>query len=545
MYTVLPQNSCYNGLMHKWAEDEIKKLVSYYEQGVNPTDIAKELGIKTQSVKYKAHALGITKKYKYDFKDFVTIFREVHGDKYDYSEFNYVDRNTKGKIFCKKCNEYFLQRPHGHRAGRGCPVCAQNSRNKKQTMTTEGFMDEAVKVHGDKYDYSRVEYRKSNIKVLIFCKTHGYFNMRPNVHLRGQGCPSCGVESRIQKQTYDQSLFLELSRELHGDTYDYSKVLYGGSKTKVTIVCSKHGEFLQTPDLHINGKAGCPKCKIPYLHRQLVHFIENLGVTANINDRSVLSGKELDIYIPEKNLAIEINGLYWHRHENLKDRYYHNTKFKECEKLGIKLIQFWGVDLKNKTEIAKSMVLANLKMINNRVFARKCSIKNISQKEYANFLDRTHIQGAATSKIRLGLYSGGKLVAVMGFSKVGNEVQLIRYSNELFTLVVGGFSKLLNHARKANNFSTIVSFSDNFYSNGDVYKSLGFKLSRENIPRLHYTDGTGVFDRRRFQKKNMVKRFPDLTIDTKEREMAEKKGFFQIYGGGTKKWVLSDESLLI
>jgi len=125
--------------------------------------------------------------------------------------------------------------------------------------TTEEFIIDARAVHGDKYDYSKVEYKNSKTKAMIVCQKHGDFEQTPNNHLGGQGCSKCGVESQRDKRTKSTASFISDAIAAHGGKYDYSKVEYVTARKKVTIVCQKHGEFTQTPTHHLYG-CGCPSC---------------------------------------------------------------------------------------------------------------------------------------------------------------------------------------------------------------------------------------------------------------------------------------------
>lgn len=121
--------------------------------------------------------------------------------------------------------------------------------------TTEQFIKEATEKHGDKYEYSKVVYTKKDNKIIITCKTHGDFEQIPNSHLRGYGCQKCGGNYR-----YDTNEFIEKSKLIHGETYDYSITNYKNNQTKLKIICIKHGEFEQKPNNHLKG-SGCPNCK--------------------------------------------------------------------------------------------------------------------------------------------------------------------------------------------------------------------------------------------------------------------------------------------
>ena len=139
----------------------------------------------------------------------------------------------------------------------------------RRPFTTEQFIEQAKKVHDDKYDYSKVEYMNTNIKVCIICPEHGEFWQRPADHLLGHGCPSCKKKNSLKLTEQ----FIEQARKIHGDKYDYSKVDYKGSFTKVCIICPEHGEFWQTPRNHLNGH-GCPKCSYAKERFTTEQFIE-------------------------------------------------------------------------------------------------------------------------------------------------------------------------------------------------------------------------------------------------------------------------------
>lgn len=126
-------------------------------------------------------------------------------------------------------------------------------------VTTESFIKEAKKIHGDKYDYSKTIYVKAKEKVIITCPKHGDFLQTPNSHLRGNGCPGCKSESTGQRCRSTKEYFISRSKKVHGDKYDYSKVNYIDNKTKVEIICPIHGSFFQFPGNHY--RHGCPHCK--------------------------------------------------------------------------------------------------------------------------------------------------------------------------------------------------------------------------------------------------------------------------------------------
>ena len=143
-------------------------------------------------------------------------------------------------------------------------------------LTREEFVERARKVHGDKYDYSKVEYKSSADKVEIICPAHGSFWQSPLKHLAGQGCPTCGRERFINSRRLTTEKFIEKARVIHGDKYDYSRVDYKNCDSNVEIVCPIHGPFFQAPTVHIHLKCGCPHCKLDFLSQKFRTPIDKL-----------------------------------------------------------------------------------------------------------------------------------------------------------------------------------------------------------------------------------------------------------------------------
>ncbi len=199
-------------------------------------------------------------------EEFIRRAREVHGDKYDYSKTDYINNHTKVTIICPEHGE-FEQIPYHHLNNHGCPKCANRN------VTIDDFIEKARKIHGDKYDYSRTNYVGSKIKTTIICPEHGEFEQTPGGHLSGYGCPKCAALTKTVGRRLSIEKFIEKAKEVHGDKYDYSKVVYINNHTKVTIVCPIHGEFEQTPHDHLSGK-GCIKCVRPNSSLTKEEFIE-------------------------------------------------------------------------------------------------------------------------------------------------------------------------------------------------------------------------------------------------------------------------------
>ena len=227
---------------------------------------------------------------------------EIHGNKYDYSKVNYINNKTKVCIICPEHGE-FWQIPEDHLKGHGCKKCA----DVKSALQKSEFIEKARKIHGDLYDYSDVVYVNSYTPVKIKCEKHGFFYQKPTIHLSGCMCPKCQKNYHL---TTDE--FILKSQQIHQDKYNYDKTVYKNSYTKVLITCKLHGDFYQTPNVHLSG-CGCPKCKTKSqtkLYEKIKsHFPgEQILFEAGCSTVKWLQGQRFDIYFPQYNIAIEYDG---------------------------------------------------------------------------------------------------------------------------------------------------------------------------------------------------------------------------------------------
>ena len=287
-----------------------------------------------------------------------------------------------------------------------------------------------------------------------------------------------------------------------------------------------------------------------YSEKELLDWINNeLNIYCIENTRNIID-KELDIYIPSKNIAIEFNGIYWHS-DNFKEKNYHVNKWEQCREKNIQLLSIWEDWWITKKDIIKSLISSKLGIYKERIYARKCIIKEVSAKESHDFENKNHIQGKCQSKIRLGLYYNDELVSLMTFGKLRliknkmnygeNCYELLRFCNKLNTQVIGGASKLLKYFIKINNPKQIISYCSNDISNGDIYKQLGFQFDslckntywyiNNDFKRYHrYT-----FSKKRLIEKELIYKSYNLT----ESQIMKKLGYYKIFDSGTSKWILN------
>jgi hypothetical protein len=278
---------------------------------------------------------------------------------------------------------------------------------------------------------------------------------------------------------------------------------------------------------------------------KLADFIkDNYDGTIIRNDTTVLSGKELDIYLPDLKLAIELNGDRFHS-DLYKDKLYHLKKTTECNDKGIHLIHIWMCDWMKKQDIIKSIILNKLGVISTRIYARNTEVREITNKVAQTFLSENHLQGQSISNYRYGLFYKDELVQVMTFSKLRhatghvpkeNSYELVRMCSKLGLIVVGGSNKLLKHFIKIINPKTILSYANRDWASGDVYKTLGFNFIKHTPPGYFYTKSKIKYHRYKFQKHKLVKAGYDK--NKTEYQIMTERGFYKIWDCGNMRYEL-------
>lgn len=233
-------------------------------------------------------------------------FKEVHGDKYDYSKVVFNNVDEKVCIICKEHGE-FWQTPYKHiNRKQGCPYCSKNVKFSK-----EEFVKESLKTHILKYDYSKVNYINAQKDVEIVCPIHGSFWQNANLHRRGANCPKCALEQGAEKRRKTIEEFIKEAKEVHSDKYNYSLVDYKNYETKIKIICPIHGIFEQDTEHHLAGN-GCPICKESKGEKKIRSYfqINNIKFIPQKRFKNCRGKLPLpfDFYIPSKKLLIEYNG---------------------------------------------------------------------------------------------------------------------------------------------------------------------------------------------------------------------------------------------
>lgn len=244
-------------------------------------------------------------------EEFIKRANKIHGEKYNYDNVVYKNANTKVCIICPEHGE-FWQKPSLHLMGSGCKKCGGKKVAEKLKSNRENFIKIAREIHGQKYDYSKVEYANERTKVCIICPEHGEFWQTPHCHLTGQGCPICGYEKISRKKTKKNEDWVEEVKKIHNNKYSYEKTIYERWNKKVIITCPIHGDFEQLAYNHQQGK-GCPKCKRSHLEIEMEDFLKakKVNFICQYRPKFLSVGKRhlsVDFYLPDYKAAIECQG---------------------------------------------------------------------------------------------------------------------------------------------------------------------------------------------------------------------------------------------
>lgn len=272
--------------------------------------------------------------------------------------------------------------------------------------------------------------------------------------------------------------------------------------------------------------------------KQVSEFLNELNLTYTQNDRTVIKPMEIDFYIKEFNLAIECCGLYWHSENSAgRNRNYHFEKFTKCKDLEITLLTIFQDEWENENEKVKNRIKYFLDYKLDKVYARNTQVKEISTNLAKEFIEEFHIQNYTPASIKIGLFYQDELCAVMTFGKSrfnkNNQFELVRYCSN--KNIVGGPQKLLSYFKEKYNPENIISYSDNRYFNGAMYKNLNFVENDTHIGYF-YTDYHKRFNRLNFQKHKLVEAGNDK--NKSEWEIMQELGYDRIWDCGQTTWTL-------
>jgi hypothetical protein len=444
----------------------------------------------------------------------ISQFKKIHENEYDYSFVDYKNDRTKIKIICPK-HGIFEQKPNAHKMGSGCPKCS-----KTRKLTTEEVILQFEEIHKKRYDYSMVDYKNNSTFIKIICPEHGVFEQLPMTHKSGSNCPRCSGNGKLTTVEV-----ISQFKKIHENKYDYSFVDYKQSNSNIKILCKDHGIFEQQPNNHKQNQ-GCPKCKTNKKEKFLINLFKEYNISYLYNNRTLIKPLEIDILIPDFKFGIEHNGLLYHSYgiSNWKatdnylslDKNKHLAKTLKVEEQGFQLFHIREDHLlcPIKKDIWKSILL-NKCGISTKVHARKLQVIDLnSYQDFVKYyLEENHLQGNCPSSIKLGLQDpkSGIVYSIMTFGKSrfdkNMEYELLRFCNLKYHNVRGAASKLMSAFEKYYNPVSIVSYANRDWSQGNLYRAIGFTYSHISEPNYIYTNSNRDIISRQQVQKHKLKNF--------------------------------------
>ena len=441
--------------------------------------------------------------------------------------------------------------PSIFRNGYTCPIC-------KGKKVLPGVNDIAT-THPEKvrrfWSFNKNSISPSEVsagsdkRVWWVCEKGHDWQGTPNEVLgRNRGCPACAGKVIVAGDNDLRTLYPDIAEQWHPEknkSLTPSKVTPGANK-KIWWQCEKGHEWEALLNNRTVLGSGCPQCVFSETsskgERELAGFLEaELNTHVMKSSRSVISPWELDIYLPDRKLAIEFNGVYWHSEANGKDKFYHFNKWKACKEQGIQLIQIWEDDWVGNKDLVKRMLRHKLGLQSTTTPGRKTLFVPVDARTAKAFLVENHLQGYRKGATYFGLVdSDNILVAVMGVTKKSfNVLEIARFATAWS--VPGGFSKLLKHTLalpEHSNVTEVHSYSHNDYATGEVYASNGFVRVHEGTPGYFYIVKNKKVPRTQYMK-SRFKNDPALVYEEAmtERELAMSNGLTRVWDSGSSLWV--------
>lgn len=397
------------------------------------------------------------------------------------------------------------------------PSSSKKIQDKKiKSSQTKHGLDHHMKSNVMKEKVKTTNLERYNVTTTLLDEATKQKGIETNIELYGFDNP---MKSDLIKEKVNQTNLLKYNQKRYILTDEYSVIqkknnliktvniyskklnidinsiiVINDNDLKILNYCDKHSEFIISKnnlrnrllyDVNI-----CTECfpinnHISIGQNEVRSFIEN--VLKIKTDTIKINNKEIDINLPDYNLGIEYNGLYWHN-ERYKNKKYHLNKTNDCEKQGIQLLHIFEDEWLNKREIVKSIISSKLNKFENKIFASKCIVKEIKSEIATKFSEINHIQGSVDSFYNFGLFHNNELVSLMSFNKITieDEYELLRFCTKLNTQVIDGASKLLNYFIKNYQPKTIITFTDRRYSQGNLCLQLGFEFKKNTEPNYWY-----------------------------------------------------------
>ena len=513
--------------------------------------------IKNENIYLKTSKGYLDKSKKEDWKEYHEMYME--GKSYqDVAEFLNIER----KALCKYFNLFgFAKRTMSEscilgvekmkntcqeKLGVDFPTQSQEVKDKvKQTVMNKYDVDNVAKVQEFKDKTVKTNLRKYNVKYPL-----------SNDIIRGKAKDTCRVKydsDNYMNSDYHKNIVLSkyskiwLERlgiygyELLGD-FKGEKIALSGKRRLFRKYRIRHKECGMEFDSVLQTMPSCPKCFAKSkVQVELFNYVKSLGFEPILDNRSLIKGIELDIYIPELKIAFEYNGLYWHR-DDARSIDYHRNKTQLCLEKGIKLYHIWSSD---PTDVVKSKINQILKKTENKFLAKKLELSLVSESVRREFMGKNHLHGDASCSFSYGLFDSGELIQCISFKVCGNVMENTRFATKINSKVDFGFSRLLKHSiayikENYKEVNKIVTFAYRDWTpdyKDSVYFKSGFKFIKDSGPMMFYTDGRVLYSRQRFMKYKLKELFPETYDESlTEKQILALNGIYSIHNSGNLKF---------
>ena len=535
---------------------------------------------------------------KVDVVDLEKKFKELYPEN-DYSQTKFVNMKTSFIVNCNLHGE-FKKTPQSHLSGSGCPVCLQIQKYGKPNLSEENvnepseFMKNYLKTNFPKFNRIKIigkncsfhcelhgpkinrtltcnecntQYVKDatitkfinhkelagfecshiNDGVSVKCEhTEILYNNKQLYNLNINLCDEC--KAPHYKKTNGDKIKEEVLRRFPNYKFDILPLSY--SPTCISAVCKDHGEFSLLPSNMLKGQ-GCSRCS-QITSKAEMEILEFIGDNAIQSCRDLIKPLEIDVLSHNHKFGVEYDGLMYHSSGisssakfnkndiDIRNKHLHKTIMSESK--GYQLFHIFENEWIEQKDIWKS-IISNKMNKSERIFARKCEIREVSNKLSSEFLKTNHMQGTCNSKVKIGLFYNNELVSLMTFGKSrfnsSFEYELIRYCTKLNTTIVGGGSKLLKYFERNFKPTSIISYANRRWSQGNVYEKLGFEFIEDVKPNYFYfkPNENILYSRNKFQKHKLPQLLEKFNKHMTETQNMFENGYRKIFDCGNKKYI--------
>lgn len=467
---------------------------------------------------------------RYTYEEVKKIFKNVD---YTLLSDTYINNMQKLEFRCDKGHVTYIKLSK-LLLGQRCNICDKELKSKSRIVYTQ---EDVVNYLNTKKYKLLTNYTRVHDKIKVECDNgHIYDTTFSNVRI--YGCRKCFFDKLAKTRKKD----IELIRNTFmNNKYTLQTNEYENEYTRLTYICNNN-HTNETNWKKFQTGCRCPDCNGSYskAEKEVLECIKS-SYNGEVleNNRTILNGLELDIYIPEYKMAIEYCGLYWHTDDRI-DKAQHRKKLDLCKSKGIRLITIFEDEWLNKKDIVKSKIMNALNKSNNTIYARKCILKAISSKESNEFYSENHLQEKTRGKVHIGLFYEDELVMAATLGSLSrnhvasNSLELKRLATKNEYNIVGGASKLFKYLRnwaKDNNYNYIRSYCDLRWGTGGVYDKLGFQYIGESKYTPHY-----ILNRVRYRNQSLRKTLEEKLTNKTEIELRTEQGYKRIWDCGHQTW---------